>query len=539
MKNNLLTFRLEKLELIDENIFKEKIIFDFCSSSPENNLKNEFDSYQQPFSTLIIGQNGTGKSRLLATIANIFIEIDSIKQIELAEKSEKKERVYLYSGGFDITYSIYGNQNRITNIDSDKEINHKTKFHKEQIKYYKNGKPVSVKEIDFPKKTIASSIMLTDRFRLFKDEREDYKYLGIRNSSSPGTAGTRTYVKKTVDHILEALKEQNTEFIYKIKQILEFLEFQPRFYIYYTPRYKKYFFTGDLNSDKFKQLFENFNDDKLGFTRRVDNPNYIPYNVKYYKDHIKGKKDLIQEIVSFLNEIRKAGRLQSFKKSKTEFLDYDILGSNLFMDEFELIKHLHALDLISYPSISIIKKGDDIDLPEVSSGEYHFIASMIGLTASIRQNSLILIDEPEISLHPNWQMKFMDFINKAFSDFHSCHFIIATHSHFLISDLPAISSGIIGLKIEEKTIKTVSLPKNTFGWSAEDVLYNVFDVATSRNLYVAKEIGEVLKSIAKKEIDFLTIKSKKENLENIKNNLKDGDPLKSLIVKIQKEFINE
>ena len=76
---------------------------------------------------------------------------------------------------------------------------------------------------------------------------------------------------------------------------------------------------------------------------------------------------------------------------------------------------------------------------------------MIGLLATIKPNSLVFIDEPEISLHPNWQMRYLSFLRELFSDeiFATSHILIATHSHFVISDLKGENSKIIGLKKDE------------------------------------------------------------------------------------------
>ena len=111
---------------------------------------------------------------------------------------------------------------------------------------------------------------------------------------------------------------------------------------------------------------------------------------------------------------------------------------------------------------------------------------MVGLMATVNPGSLVFIDEPEISLHPNWQMKYLSFIRELFSDpeYNTCHIIIATHSHFLISDLKGTSARIIGLRKNKNKIKTIDISHNTYGWSAEQVLLDVFEVSTTRNYIV-------------------------------------------------------
>ena len=136
-------------------------------------------------------------------------------------------------------------------------------------------------------------------------------------------------------------------------------------------------------------------------------------------------------------------------------------------------------------------------------------------------------------------MQYVTFLKKVFSKYPSCHFILTSHSHFIVSDLEGESSSVSALRRnEENKLKSRFIKADTFGWSAEDILYNVFNVLSTRNLYVAKEIGEILKIISKKDIDQKILNNKKEKLSYIKSHLKNEDPLKSLIEKVEKEFIN-
>ncbi|TOO95411.1 ATP-binding protein, partial [Vibrio parahaemolyticus] len=74
-------------------------------------------------------------------------------------------------------------------------------------------------------------------------------------------------------------------------------------------------------------------------------------------------------------------------------------------------------------------------LSKRSSGEQCLFLIFMGIISSIEDNALICIDEPEISLHPQWQEKFVDILNDSFSSYKGCHFIIATHSPLIVSDI--------------------------------------------------------------------------------------------------------
>jgi hypothetical protein len=68
------------------------------------------------------------------------------------------------------------------------------------------------------------------------------------------------------------------------------------------------------------------------------------------------------------------------------------------------------------------------------SGEFAVVMLVLAVTEA-RDRSLILLDEPEISLHPGAQRKLMAFIRNQAKD--RCHqFVLSTHSPDIISELP-------------------------------------------------------------------------------------------------------
>ncbi len=74
----------------------------------------------------------------------------------------------------------------------------------------------------------------------------------------------------------------------------------------------------------------------------------------------------------------------------------------------------------------------EISLDKLSSGEQHQLVLFFELLFEIKENSLILIDEPELSLHVAWQKKFIgDLLN--IITLNSFDVILATHSPQLIS----------------------------------------------------------------------------------------------------------
>ena len=78
-------------------------------------------------------------------------------------------------------------------------------------------------------------------------------------------------------------------------------------------------------------------------------------------------------------------------------------------------------------------KGKQISLSQLSSGEKQEIILFYKLIFETPENTLLLIDEPEISLHIAWQKKFMDDLYKIIK-FKKLNVIVATHSPQIINN---------------------------------------------------------------------------------------------------------
>lgn len=110
-------------------------------------------------------------------------------------------------------------------------------------------------------------------------------------------------------------------------------------------------------------------------------------------------------------------------------------------------RFLNALGLINY-ELNVQKQGEVFSLAWAASGEKQLLFTCLNILAHINSQSIVLIDEPEISLHPNWQMGYIQLLKNLFKNY-NCHFILATHSHYLVSDADAHTSSIIRLRREK------------------------------------------------------------------------------------------
>ncbi len=93
----------------------------------------------------------------------------------------------------------------------------------------------------------------------------------------------------------------------------------------------------------------------------------------------------------------------------------------------------------------IIGKGGEIDPALLSSGEQHELVMFYDLIFKVEPNTLVMIDEPELSLHVTWQNKFIDELKEivAHSKF---DVLIATHSPTIVGQN---SHLMVGLGVNE------------------------------------------------------------------------------------------
>ena len=85
--------------------------------------------------------------------------------------------------------------------------------------------------------------------------------------------------------------------------------------------------------------------------------------------------------------------------------------------------------------------GRELDLDALSSGEQHELVLHYGLLFRVRPNTLVLIDEPELSLHVAWQKRFLPDILEI-AQTASIDVLLATHSPFIVEQHPELMVGL-------------------------------------------------------------------------------------------------
>ncbi len=115
-----------------------------------------------------------------------------------------------------------------------------------------------------------------------------------------------------------------------------------------------------------------------------------------------------------------------------------------------------------------VKKGLDIDLYNASSSIKQLAPLLLYLRYRAEENDLLIIDEPEMNLHPESQAKLLEVLGMLVNA--GVNVLLTTHSPYFMSHLNNLISGdIANEKIREKQAKSLYLKDARAFLKPEDV----------------------------------------------------------------------
>lgn len=443
------SFRLRRIQISGHPVLKE-VDITLCDDA------NKIDAI---YTTGIIGPNGTGKSHLMSAIATVFSEIRKVLE------SRKTNRRF----SFTVDYDYLGDSYSVSNIKRGGERYIELGLHHEEILYAaKNGKDIRLDDILLPERVIASTMTVTDKFVAKTDSF--YRYKGIRNERSASMTGTRTIIRKTVDSLMDCMSSK-LAFQEELRILLKNLGLEEHLHVSYGMRYKDLFLRPGITANGIRDIFDNWKDRFPG----RQNP---PWGFNNYERTLKDDDEALEGAARFLSE-KASGR-----NGEASIASYDLMQNAWeFQRDAAALRTLTQLDLVSFPSINVVKRGSAYGLADSSSGETHLLCQFIGIMADIRPGSLILIDEPENSSHPDWQMNYVGWLREIFKEYRDCHFVIATHSPLILANMKASQSTIVRLRRDDETNRISDeggMKHGCYSWTVDEILQEVMEMKSIR-----------------------------------------------------------
>ncbi|WP_440604598.1 AAA family ATPase [Bacillus sp. GB_SG_008] len=154
---------------------------------------------------------------------------------------------------------------------------------------------------------------------------------------------------------------------------------------------------------------------------------------------------------------------------------------NAFESIFPNKKYKKVINTENGKQILFEEFGKEISINDLSSGEKQIVfrGSFLLRNKLSTEGSIVLIDEPEISLHPKWQLKILDFYKNLFKNnegIQTSQLFFATHSPFVIHNDNRTNDKVLILK--RTPTGEISIPEQGefFNWTEEQVIKEAFDI---------------------------------------------------------------
>ncbi|GAE37504.1 putative ATP binding protein SugR [Halalkalibacter akibai JCM 9157] len=427
---------------------------------PERGYPDHFYEYFSNNNfTILVGENGNGKTTLMSFVANIFHNLqryhDRIKSDftlrYIIERNNELYKVNIEKEERNLFIFVEGFLSKSLILELHPQRGYVVKAHQKHI-----TNNVTYEEI---KKFLPSRI-ITSVFSLHGEYPVDRQpnFIGDRIVDSYDISkiyGSNHYefksLSKGIYRFLETYKN-NSDIV---DELLNFLSFK------------------FINKLLVRKRLETYPHHELFFASQEDQ------DEDYFTDEDKA---MIQQYKELENLIK-------------EYAIDDNGWVEVSEDNYEDFFKFEQNELIYMNDLAFEKDGEFIALENMSSGEKMFFIRILSLLSSIEDNALIIIEEPELHLNPSWTKQIITMLQMLFSKF-KVHFLISTHSYSFINTV--FPENI--LFANEKKFMNPDPTINTF-LANEVEISNMFFANSKRANYVEDILWKKVKNASGKELE--------------------------------------
>lgn len=155
--------------------------------------------------------------------------------------------------------------------------------------------------------------------------------------------------------------------------------------------------------------------------------------------------------------------------------------TNAFNTMFEELTYSRVTNHDNHKAILFQKNGEDIPIENLSSGEKQIVYRGCFLLKDVNamNGAFVFIDEPEISLHPNWQMKIMNYYKGIFTNdegVQTSQIFAVTHSPFVIHNENRKNDKVIVLIRDENGDIVAKDKPEYFNCSTIEAIQDAFSI---------------------------------------------------------------
>lgn len=291
----------------------------------------------------------------------------------------------------------------------------------------------------------------------------------------------------TVNIPMEVEFEDDNNSIFKIKYFLEEID------------NRKHIFAKDSNGIEYYETSDNFKYkyNFSGIFSDVDinfNANSLSsvtsLNLDISKSSYRSSNDLPTRMNQLLIDVQSLDDAEIAKNVKNNpnvpYKDLRVNErmtrfTNAFNKMFENLSYSHIENVNSYKSIIFKKYGIPISIENLSSGEKQIVyrGAFLLKDKEAMNGAFVFIDEPEISMHPNWQSKVMNFYKEIFTDNNrkqTSQIFAVTHSPFIIHNENRINDKVIVLERNAEGNISVKDKAEYFKCNSMEVVEDAFSI---------------------------------------------------------------
>jgi len=426
--------------LYDSVLSQNRFKFDFDFTLDNNVYKYKFNFLKNELPhriNLLIGKNGSGKSQSLKILSEYFINrnksIDNY-HISISDKPDFIANTIVFAYNPYENFSVpkfngigdykYLGFRRYQNIHENLDL--------KRLKSIENG--LDILYYMYETFDLAIKKLLSLKDNALRVEKE--KIINEIHSSNPN------WKIEDTQQVLEL-------YISSVENIITDINLPDSI----TKESCQYIYNRDIEtlSKTIKMYDTSFINLSLDFIRKAV-PNIIGYCFKL-------KDDVDTSTYEAYN----------FKSIQFDRIRKVLTIKKLINDEIKNLPYINFDDF----QLEFYFMNEDDKILKLSSGQKVFSNFVINLLSMIEENSLVIIDEPENTLHPNLEIDFMKILKSILTKFKSFA-IIATHSATITREVPKDFVHII--KINKENIPRVMSPTiNTFGSNIGTITNYIFD----------------------------------------------------------------
>lgn len=228
--------------------------------------------------------------------------------------------------------------------------------------------------------------------------------------------------------------------------------------------------------------------------------------VIFYKANDKSSVNQLQdEIIRYVDKF-------VYVQGKTSFEAYSRIQAMIedIFSNFNLQVRFKGIDENKKLIFTNINN-EEFGIEGLSGGEQQILSKVFPLFTDSMKEHVILIDEPEDSLHPSWQARLIPILRRCAKN-NDCQIILATHSPQIISSVRKEEIRIF-THGDDGYVKAGVCSESPYGWTIEKVLMEIQGVDYIRVPEVEDELNELTRMVEENQYDTDKFKKKLSIME--------------------------